>query len=61
MKIGDTPPKVPLPFPTSFDLDDGPCLVCGGELDTGWECNTCGADHYPGVRLLIEKEKGPVQ
>lgn len=20
------------------------CAYCGGELDTGWECNTCGAD-----------------
>lgn len=20
------------------------CPECGGELDTGWECNDCGAD-----------------
>ena len=20
------------------------CPVCGGELDTGWECNVCGRD-----------------
>lgn len=20
------------------------CAYCGGELDTGWECNACGAD-----------------
>lgn len=32
---------------TILDLDpvDGPCLKCGGELDTGWECNVCGYDN----------------
>ena len=28
------------------------CPKCGGELDTGWECNDCGGDAqvflYPG-------------
>lgn len=61
MRIRETPPKVPLPFPADFDVDDGPCLVCGGELDTGWECNTCGADHYAGVRLLISEAEGKPQ
>ena len=23
------------------------CPKCGGELDTGWECNNCGADCRP--------------
>lgn len=45
-------PKVPNPFPLDFDTKDGPCLVCGGELDTGWECTDCGADHRDGVRLI---------
>ena len=31
--------------PPGFDINDGVCVVCGGQLDTGWECNDCGADH----------------
>jgi len=31
--------------------DDGPCMICNGELDTGWECTVCGTDnrdwYYP--------------
>jgi len=23
------------------------CPECGGELDTGWECNACGYDARP--------------
>lgn len=23
------------------------CPFCGGSLDTGWECNDCGADLMP--------------
>lgn len=23
------------------------CPKCGGSLDTGWECNKCGADCRP--------------
>jgi len=23
------------------------CPECGGELDTGWECNRCGFDAHP--------------
>lgn len=26
------------------------CPECGGELDTGWECNSCGFDALPLVR-----------
>ena len=47
-----TPPQVPMPFPADFDADEGRCLICDGPLDTGWECNDCGADHYAGVKLL---------
>jgi len=25
------------------------CPQCGGELDTGWECNDCGFDAHPEV------------
>lgn len=25
------------------------CPECGGELDTGWECNRCGFDARPEV------------
>lgn len=49
-------PRVPLPFPHDFDPHDGPCLLCGGELDTGWECTECGADHYHGALLVIDTQ-----
>lgn len=26
------------------------CPKCGGELDTGWECNKCGYDALPHVK-----------
>lgn len=47
-----------MPFPLDYDVHDGPCLCCGGALDTGWECTNCGADHLPGVRLLISEPEG---
>jgi tRNA(Ile2) C34 agmatinyltransferase TiaS len=28
------------------------CPKCGGELDTGWECNRCGYDAMPHVVAL---------
>lgn len=28
------------------------CPDCGGELDTGWECNKCGADWRNHVRTI---------
>ncbi len=35
-------------FPPGFDPDADPdeqvCSECGGQLDTGWECNDCGLD-----------------
>lgn len=35
-------------FPAGFDpdadSDEQICTECGGELDTGWECNGCGLD-----------------
>jgi tRNA(Ile2) C34 agmatinyltransferase TiaS len=30
------------------------CPECGGELDTGWECNSCGFDALP----LVQKQFG---
>lgn len=39
--------------------ENGKCLTCGGELDTGWECTECGADnmdwYYP------PHERGPTK
>ena len=32
--------------------DHCPAVGCGGELDTGWECNKCGFDAMPIVKLL---------
>jgi hypothetical protein len=28
------------------------CPLCQGELDTGFECNDCGADHEPSLDHL---------
>lgn len=28
-------------------VDNDRCPECGGELDTGWECNDCGFDAKP--------------
>tara|TARA_R110000764_G_scaffold203005_1_gene288260 strand:+ start:510 stop:944 length:435 start_codon:yes stop_codon:yes gene_type:complete len=50
----DAKGEVPIPFPADFDTEEGECLACGGSLDTGWECNDCGADHYQGVKLLSD-------
>jgi methionyl-tRNA synthetase len=27
------------------------CPKCGGELDTGWECNDCGHDARPDMPI----------
>ena len=32
------------------------CPECGHDLDTGWECNTCGFDAMPEA-LAIEERK----
>jgi len=45
--------QIPNPFPLDFDIEEGPCLVCKSELDAGWICTNCGADHFQGVMLLI--------
>lgn len=31
------------------------CPDCGGELDTGWECNSCGADFRAQARTLADR------
>lgn len=31
------------------------CPECGGELDTGWECNSCGFDAGPERRAVLKK------
>lgn len=28
-------------------IENDVCPECGGELDTGWECNLCGFDALP--------------
>jgi len=34
------------------------CATCGGDLDTGWECNKCGLDWqyhaYPRWARLVD-------
>ena len=41
-------------LPPSFDTRSSFCVLCGGALDTGWECTRCGADHFPAVRRLMK-------
>ena len=36
---------------------DDKCPVCPGELDTGWECNSCGFD----ARLIALTNGGTKQ
>lgn len=37
------------------------CPACGGGLDTGWECNSCGRDWksfaYPWRQRFVDKLK----
>jgi Zn ribbon nucleic-acid-binding protein len=33
------------------------CPECGGELDTGWECNDCGFDAMPEAKQLPPKDE----
>lgn len=37
------------------------CASCGGDLDTGWECSTCGRDWrpfaYPWWQKALDKVK----
>lgn len=40
---------------TAVALEDG-CPECGGELDTGWECNDCGYDARPLVKAARPQE-----
>lgn len=35
------------------------CPVCGGELDTGWECNDCGKDCQP-LLVMVRDEMSKV-
>lgn len=43
-----------------LNLLDERCLLCGGELDTGYECNDCGWDgiewYVPGYRPPTAEE-----
>lgn len=34
---------------------DNICPECSGELDTGWECNSCGYDAMPLVSSEIQQ------
>lgn len=53
MKLSQTYrfPVISLAVRKAIALDDY-CPECGGELDTGWECNACGFDAKP----LVQKQ-----
>ena len=38
-------------------IDDDRCPECGGELDTGWECNSCGFDARPEAYTELDKAR----
>lgn len=43
-------------------LKEDHCPVCAaGELDTGWECNACGADCLPLMERLIPNTPASAQ
>lgn len=33
------------------------CPACAGELDTVWECNSCGFDARPEVLAIVKREQ----
>ena len=39
------------------DIDQDRCPECGGELDTGWECNKCGFDAI--CARCVDPDKAP--
>lgn len=46
--------------PSGFDpsrVANDQCPVCPGELDTGWECNSCGFDAILIARTLGETQQ----
>jgi hypothetical protein len=42
-------------LPVGFDPQYSNCTMCGGTLQTGWECGRCGADHWPAVERMLAK------
>lgn len=44
-------------LPKKFDPQTSNCTVCGGTLQTGWECGRCGADHWPAVERMLKRQK----
>ena len=38
-------------------IDNDTCPECFGELDTGWECNSCGFDAKPEAYSEIDKAR----
>ena len=46
-----------VPAQTTPDMTFEYCPTCGGELDTGWECNDCGRDWRPWATLNLNTTK----
>ena len=41
----------------SILISEDRCPMCLGELDTGWECNSCGYDAKPWVKISRERNE----
>jgi ribosomal protein L37E len=41
----------------SWHIKNDLCPECGGELDTGWECNDCGFDAMPEVEQMRNDQR----
>ena len=59
-----TNPRFGIRFPVThkeqreFIIAEDCCPECGGELDTGFECNRCGFDAMPECKNIdIEKRR----
>jgi hypothetical protein len=41
----------------SILISEDRCPMCLGHLDTGWECNSCGYDAKPWVKIRRERNE----
>lgn len=51
----------PIKFPVKSSavrselIREDKCPDCGGDLDTGWECNSCGADFQVRANKVVDR------
>lgn len=45
-------PRIIRQVKRAHELKNDRCPECGGELDTGFECNDCGFDAVPEIKHM---------